>query len=77
MKIQIKFFGQLAEITGLSSIEVDEINDTDLLIKKMLSDFPKLKDCKFQVAVNHKLLKEKQVLESGSEVAFLPPFAGG
>ncbi len=77
MKIQIKFFGQLAEITGKPTIEVDAVNNTDLLIKKMLIDFPKLKDCKFQVSVNHKLLKEKQVLESGSEVAFLPPFAGG
>ena len=77
MKIQLKFFGQLAEITGKDIIEMEDIEDTDSLVKKVLNDFPKFNSCKFQVAVNHKLLKQMQKLESGSEIAFLPPFAGG
>lgn len=77
MKIKLKFFGQLAEITGTSEIEVSEISNTDLLTRKILSDFPRLKDFKFQVSVNKKLIQKNQELEPGSEVAFLPPFAGG
>ena len=77
MKIKLKFFGQLAEITGTANIEVAEINDTDSLTKKMLIDCPRLKDFKFQISVNKKLVQKNQELETGSEVAFLPPFAGG
>ncbi len=77
MKIQLKFFGQLAEITGKEIVEVDGIEDTDSLVKRMLNEFPKLKSCKFQIAVDQKLLKQNQQLKSVSEVAFLPPFAGG
>lgn len=77
MKIKLKLLGQLAEITGTSSIEVDDINNTDSLTKKMLRDFPGLKNFKFRISVNKKLIQKNQELEPGSEVALLPPFAGG
>lgn len=77
MKIQLKFFGPLAEITEKTTIEVSEINDTDLLVKKILNDFPKLSNCKFMISVNRKLISENKKLESGNEVAFLSPFSGG
>lgn len=77
MNIKVKFFGQLADITGKTDMEVAEINSTDELTKKVISDFQRLKDLQFQVSVNKKLIQKNQELEPGSEVAFLPPFAGG
>lgn len=77
MKIEIKFFGQLAELTGKINIEVNEVNDTDSLIKKMLSAYPVINEFNFLVTVDKKLVKGNQKLEDGCEVAFLPPFSGG
>lgn len=77
MNIQFKCFGQLIDVIGKSELEIPEITDTDLLMKKMLKDFPKLSEYNFLISVNKKLVKEKQLLKSGDEVAFLPPFAGG
>jgi molybdopterin synthase sulfur carrier subunit len=77
MKIKIRFFGQLAEISGKPDWEIDPIADTDSLTKKILSDFPKLKEYKFVISVDRKIIKENTKLEPGNEVAFLPPFAGG
>ena len=77
MKIKLEFFGQLVEITGSSKLEMDEVSDTDSLMKKIENDFPKLKNHKILIAVNKKIIKENQKLETGSEVALLPPFAGG
>ena len=77
MKIQLRFFGQLAEIAGVSHLEVMDIYDTHSLIKKMGEDYPKLNTCKFLVSVEKKIIKENIELESGNEVAFLPPFSGG
>lgn len=77
MKIHLKLFGRLAEITKKSDMEISEITDTDLLVKKILKDFPDLSQLNFLVSVNKKLVKESQQLKSGDEVALLPPFAGG
>ena len=77
MKIQLKFFGQLAEVIGKSQMEVAEIYSTDSLINKMLIDYPKLHNYKFLVSIDKKIVNENKALESGHEVAFLPPFAGG
>lgn len=77
MKIRLKCFGRLAEITGKSELEVSEIADTDLLLEKMRRDFPGLNGCSFLISVNMKLVKSNQQLKQGDEVALLPPFAGG
>ncbi len=75
--MKIIFFGQLAEVTGKSEMELNDVADTDALLKKLVTDFPKLKDLKILVSVDRKITKENVKLQNGSEVALLPPFAGG
>lgn len=75
--MKIIFFGQLAEVAGKSEMELNDVADTDALLKKLVTDFPKLKDLKFLVSVDRKITKENVKLQNGSELALLPPFAGG
>ena len=77
MSIQVKLFGSLVDVVGKNDLAIEGINDTDSLKKKMLVDFPKLKDQSFVVAVSKQIVKGNQVLNSGDTVALLPPFAGG
>ena len=78
MKVNVKYFGVIAESAG-KSIEVLELEQgssvkelKDLQIKKY-----KIQDAaSVQVAVNRDLNNEVE-LKDGDEVAFLPPFAGG
>ncbi len=75
--MRLKFFGQLAELTGKSEYTVADEKDTDTVIQKVKQEFPKLKEQTFQIAVNRIIAKDNQQLEPDSEIAFLPPFAGG
>ncbi len=75
--MKLFFFGQLAEVTGKSEMEITNISDTETLLKKLEADFPKLKNLKFQISVDRKIGKGNVILENGSEIALLPPFAGG
>ncbi len=77
MSIQIKVFGQLSEIAGNTELELNELLDTDQIREQLLSDFPKLEQHPFVMAVNKKIIKQNQKLNEGDEVALLPPFAGG
>lgn len=77
MNIQVKIFGQLAEIIGNDQLQLQDITDTDLLRKKLISGFPKLADYPFVVAVDKKVANKNIKLNSGDVVALLPPFAGG
>ena len=77
MNIQVKIFGQLAEIIGSHELQLQGISDTDLLREKLISGYPKLADYPFVVAVDKKVIKENTKLNTNDSVALLPPFAGG
>ena len=77
MSIQIRFFGPLADAVGKSRMDIKDINDTETLKRKMLKDFPKLKNYPFVIAVSKQIVRENQSLNPGDVVALLPPFAGG
>lgn len=77
MLIKIKYFGQIAETTQLNeeSVEFSGQLISDL-IKILLLKYDALKHKNFKVAQNQELVAfETQV--TGSEIALLPPFAGG
>ncbi len=75
--MKLLLFGYLAEITGSSEMELSDLGDTDALMKKLISDFPGLKNAKFLISVDKKIIKGNVNLENGNVVALLPPFAGG
>lgn len=78
MQIKIKYFGLLVEATGcteevFTSSSVSTIND---LIEELILKYPKLKTKDFQVAQNNTIVNKKESINQ-TEIALLPPFAGG
>lgn len=77
MRIHIKYFGQIAEIT---QIEEEHLSFNGNRISELL-DVLKLKyKClehkEFQVAQNKEISSLNDVV-TGTEIALLPPFSGG
>ncbi|MCL6295168.1 MoaD/ThiS family protein [Jejuia spongiicola] len=77
MNLNIKYFGQIAEITNKNE---ESIEFSGLIVSELLdvlySKYSDLKNKDFQVAQNQKLvLGDKEI--TGSEIALLPPFSGG
>lgn len=77
MNIQVLFFGQLADITGASRVEVEQVLDTEQLLVKLYARYPALQESRFVVAVNNVVVREKTILDAHSAIALLPPFSGG
>jgi molybdopterin converting factor small subunit len=75
--IEVIFFGQLTDATGVSSMMVEEVANTDMLINLMKLRYPSLESSKYMVAVNNTMVTENTILTPGSKVAFMPPFSGG
>ena len=77
MHINIKYFGQIAEVTQkeeenleFSGIIVSELVET-LYLK-----YSNLRTKNFQIAQNQELVSMETEL-TGNDIALLPPFAGG
>jgi molybdopterin synthase sulfur carrier subunit len=77
VSMNIKIFGQLYDIIGSHSFEMDDVASTDELIKKLQSKYPLLKDSKFKIAVNRNIIQSNTALQHDAEIALLPPFSGG
>jgi len=78
MGITIKYFGAIAEVTGINDETIDLANvgnSVEELRSYCLNKYA-IGDLSFQVAVNQNLISSGE-LQDGDEVAFLPPFAGG
>ena len=75
--IEVMFFGQLKDATGVSSVMVEEVTDTDILIQMMKNRYPALESSTYMIAVNNAMVTENSIITPGSKVAFMPPFSGG
>ncbi|MDB2587038.1 MoaD/ThiS family protein [Flavobacteriaceae bacterium] len=77
-KLHIKYFGQIAEITGKSFeiISVDSIS-IETLVKDLTESYPSLRYQEFKVAVDHEIKDWASQITHDAEIALLPPFAGG
>lgn len=77
MNIQVHLFGQLTEITGNSIMTMNNISETNQLMEKILSDFPKLKNIPIVIAVNKQIVNENCLIKTSDTVVLLPPYSGG
>lgn len=77
MQLTIKYFGMLAEITQRKeeAMEFEESTISDLL-DTLCIKYPKLKEKSFQIAQNKELVTKETKVQA-TEIALLPPFAGG
>lgn len=78
MRINIKYFGMIAETTGKNEeiLNVNEGMSTGELKDRQIKTYQIADPESVQLAVNQNLNTEVE-LKVGDEVAFLPPFAGG
>lgn len=79
MKVQIKYFGMSAEQSGCDAEEMtlDPSDTVDGLKKLLITRHPKLSGTQFQLAMNKTLVAGNEEITENSEIAVLPPFAGG
>jgi molybdopterin synthase sulfur carrier subunit len=79
MIINILYFGMLAEITGQGreSWQGTEGMTVGALKNQLSLKYPALQEKKFKVAVNQQMADDNTLIALSSEVALLPPFAGG
>lgn len=76
MSLKIILFGRLADIAG-NSVAVDDVSDTDNLVKALHKNYPVLAEAKYIIAVDKQVIKENTILNNNNVVALLPPFSGG
>jgi len=78
MKLNVKYFGMIAEWTGTTEQSIEcPVSTVQDLKTQLETEHPKLKDISYQVAVNHKIASNEEKLNEQDELALLPPFAGG
>jgi sulfur-carrier protein len=77
MQVQVSLFGQLTEITGNNTIVVNDVPDTDELVKAVNKLYPAMAGIKYIIAVDKKTIRENTALYTLTSVALLPPFSGG
>lgn len=75
--MNIMIFGQLEDITGTSVVSISHVADTDLLLNKLYSQYPLLKEKKFLIAVDNQIIYKKTKIGEQAKIALLPPFSGG
>jgi molybdopterin synthase sulfur carrier subunit len=76
MPVNVIIFGRLTDIAG-SSLALENIEDTNSLVKRLHILYPALADSKYAIAVDKKVVNENTTLTENSIVALLPPFSGG
>lgn len=77
MGIEVLFFGQLADITKCSTLDLEYIGTTDKLKEIVFRRFPELSSVKFAMALNNEIVIENTTIKDQSKVAFMSPFSGG
>lgn len=77
MNLNIKYFGMLTEITQrneeIIAFEKQTIGD---LLQILFKKYPLLEGKNFQIAANQKIVTKSSIITE-TEIALLPPFAGG
>ncbi|MCO6495762.1 MAG: MoaD/ThiS family protein [Bacteroidetes bacterium] len=76
-KLKLLAFGLVAERMNLSSIEIEDIYTVNELQEWIVRAYPQLKNVKYSIAINRKIVKADSAIPWGAEIALLPPFSGG
>jgi molybdopterin synthase sulfur carrier subunit len=77
MTVNILIFGQLADIIGTNKLNLRDIADTGTLKVYLQEKYPALSDLPYLIAVDKEVVSVNTIIKDNSEVALLPPYAGG
>lgn len=77
MKLHIKYFGMLTELTACTD-EIIDFNGATArdLLNLLYFKYPTLKGTLFKIAQNQTIIQHDEILSS-NEIVLLPPFSGG
>jgi len=75
--MKVLLFGELTDIAGNNSIEIETSKDVVTLNDNILQKFPSLQNMKYRTAVNNSFINSNITLHESDVVALLPAFAGG
>ena len=65
MAVNVLVFGQLIDITGDSTIVVDDVADTNQLVAKLNVKYPEITGVKYIIAVDKQVVSENTGITSG------------
>ena len=77
MKVSVLLFAQIAELFNRHELSVNDVQDVEALVAKLVQQEAGLINHTYAIAVNQKITKENISLSDNDVVALLPPFAGG
>jgi sulfur-carrier protein len=77
LRVKVLFFGILADKAGSSSVDIENENDLNGLLKNLIIKFSFLEKSSYAISVNQVLVRGNTKLNDNDEIALLPPFAGG
>jgi len=77
MKVEVRLFGIFNEHVDSSKLYLEDIPDTDSLLKRIYTNYPSLENTSFSLSVNQHIIDTNTILSDGDEVALMPPFSGG
>ncbi len=79
MKLNILYFGLVAEAVKQTSEElvIDATITVNELQNLLIEKYTVLSNLSYKVAVNKELVNTETLISEDSEIAVLPPFAGG
>ena len=76
--LAIKYFGMLAESTGVAQEELEFSEGTVADLRSIILErYPALEKMNFQIAVAQSIAENHLMITGNEEIALLPPFAGG
>lgn len=79
MKLDILYFGLIAEALKINAEEliIDHEISIDDFKNSLIKKHPTLNKLNYQIAINKQIAKKETIINQDSEIALLPPFAGG
>jgi molybdopterin converting factor subunit 1 len=81
MRVKLRFFGQLRDITKVDETEIELKEKTNIgdLVWIVGERFPNLRDHLkvVSLSINSEYATKEQGLQDGDEVGLLPPISGG
>jgi len=77
MKLEIKYYGILSDITGQTQEKLEIENPTySHLLASLYDRYPSLEDTPFKIAVENQIINNDDPI-TNHNIALLPPFSGG
>ncbi|HAP68831.1 MAG TPA: MoaD/ThiS family protein [Flavobacteriales bacterium] len=78
MKLNVKYFGMIAEWAGSENGQLDFSGTSVVELRSEIEKrIPGLNSSSYQIAVNRVIATDEAIITLGDEIAILPPFAGG